>query len=253
MAKGILQTVDRSLQVLEIISEHPSGLTTKQIEEVIGLNKVTVHRLLATLENRGFVERIGNTYIIGLKMVELSSMKLNNIELKTEAAPYLRELVNNFKRPVQLAILEDKEAIFIEKMESVNTLRMYSQIGRRIPLYCAAVGKALLFQEKDEVILEKLGSVKFQKFTPTTLENANEVLEEIKEGRKRGYAIDNEEHERGIFCIAVPIYDYRGKIIAGLSVAAQEEQFIKMPSESDIAQIKYIGKEISKRLGYNGL
>lgn len=250
MAKGILQTVDRALQLVEIIAEHPEGLTTKEVEELLELNKITAHRLLTTLENRGFIEKVGGQYTIGLKLVELSSIKLNTIELKTEAMPYLRQLVNNLKQPVQMAILEDMEAIFIEKIQSVNTLRMYSQIGRRIPLYCSGVGKVLLLQEEDEMILKKLSKVKFEKFTPTTLETPEEVLGEIKQARILGYAVDNEEHEEGIFCMAVPIYDYRGKIIAALSTAGKSKTFIEQPKEEDIMLVKKTAAEISGRLGY---
>lgn len=250
MAKGILQTVDRALQLLEILAEHPQGLPTKELEALLELNKVTLHRLVTTLENRGFIEKIGMNYHIGLKMVELSSIKLNSIELKTEAAPYLRELVNILKQPVQLAILENDEAIFIEKIQSVNSLRMYSQIGRRIPLYCSGVGKVLMLQDADEEILEKLSRQPFSKFTPTTLASPEAVLEEVKQARVVGYAVDNEEHEEGIFCMAVPIYDYRGKIIAAISTAGQSKDFIENPSEETIVLMKRIASEISKRIGY---
>ena len=250
MAKGTLQTVDRALQLLEIVSEYPQGLSTKELEALLELNKLTIHRLLATLEKRGFLERIGSTYIIGLKMVELSSMKLNNIELKTEASSYLRQLVNILKLPVQMAIRDKAEAIFIEKIQSVNTLSMYCQIGRRIPLYCSGVGKALLFQEEDETIIAELSKITFEKFTPTTLEKPKQVLEEIRIAREKGYATDNAEHESDVFCIAAPIYDYRGKIIAALSVAGASEMFIEHPTKECITLVLQTAMDISVRLGY---
>lgn len=250
MAKGILQTVDRALVLLEVLAEYPQGLPTKELEVLLELNKVTLHRLVTTLENRGFIEKVGPNYLIGLKMVELSSIKLNSIELKTEAAPYLRELVNILKQPVQLAILEGHEAIFIEKIQSVNSLRMYSQIGRRIPLYCSGVGKVLMLQDTDEEILSKLSKKAFEKFTPKTLESAEEVLEQVKRAREVGYAIDDEEHEEGIFCMAVPIYDYRGKIIAAISTAGQNQEFVESPPADSLALMKKTASEISKRLGY---
>ncbi|WP_070000341.1 IclR family transcriptional regulator [Cellulosilyticum sp. I15G10I2] len=253
MAKGTLQTVDRALQLLEIISEYPQGLCTKELEDLLELNKITVHRLLATLENRGFLERVGSNYIIGLKMVELSSMKLNNIELKTEASPYLRQLVNISKLPVQMAILDQTEAIFIEKIHTVNSLRMYCQIGKRIPLYCSGVGKALLLQEDDENILAILSKITFEKFTPTTLETPKQVLDEIKTARKCGYTIDNEEHEIGIFCIAAPIYDYRGKIIAALSIAGESKAFVEKPTKEFTGLVKQTAMDISARLGYTNM
>ena len=227
MAKATLQTVDRALQLLEILSEHPEGIGPKEFETILELNKVTVHRLLATLENRGFVERDGNLYKVGIKLVELSSMRLNNIELKTEATPYLRNLVSQMGLPVQMAILEGNEAVFIEKIESLNAFRMYSQIGRRIPLYASGVGKILIMQESDHDILERLSSVSFEAFTPHTLTSKEAILEEIKAARCDGYAVDNEEHELGIFCIAAPIYDYRGQVIAAMSIGGKERSFIE--------------------------
>ncbi len=250
MAKAILQTVDRALQLLEILAEHPEGMQPKEFESILELNKITVHRLLATLENRGFIEREGNNYKVGLKLVELSSMKLNNIELKTEAAPYLRKLVHILGLPVQMAILEGNEAVFIEKIESINAFRMYSQIGKRIPLYASGVGKILLSQNTDEEILSELSKVTFEIFTHRTLTSPESVLDEIKEARKQGYAIDNEEHEEGIFCIAAPIYDYRGQIIAAISVGGKELQFITDKRAEHITLIKETARDISRRLGY---
>jgi len=249
MAKATLQTVDRALQLLEILAEHPRGMQPKEIEEILELNKVTVHRLLATLENRGFIERMGNSYVIGLKIVELSSMKLSNVELKTEASPYLRDLVNKLGLPVQMAILEGNEAVFIDKIESIHSFRMYSQIGKRIPVYACGVGKILLMQKRDEEIREEMGKIQFEAFTSKTLTQVEELVEAIKSARKKGYAIDNEEHELGIYCVAAPIYDYMGKIIAAISVGDTNKQFVKA-NNKQIELIKQTAKEISKRLGH---
>ena len=249
MAKATLQTVDRALQLLEILAEHPKGMQPKEIEELLELNKVTVHRLLATLENRGFVERMGSSYVIGLKVVELSSMKLSNVELKTEAAPYLRELVNKLGLPVQMAILEGHEAVFIDKIESIHSFRMYSQIGKRIPVYACGVGKVLLMQKTDEEIKEKMDKIQFEAFTSKTLTSVEELIDAINGARKKGYAVDNEEHEVGIYCVAAPIYDYMGKVIAAISVGDTNKQFIKATNKQ-IEFIKQTAREISKRLGY---
>ena len=250
MAKATLQTVDRALQLLEILAEHPKGMQPKEIEEILELNKVTVHRLLATLDNRGFIERVGTGYVVGLKLVELSSMKLGSIELKTEAAPYLRDLVSHLGLPVQMAIMEDTDAMFIEKIESMNSFRMYSQIGKRIPLYACGVGKALLMQKSEDEIRTQLNKVEFKAFTNKTIESADELIKAINKAKKAGYAVDNEEHEKGIFCVAVPVYDYTGKIIAAISVGDIHASFIKSSNNKQIEMIKETAAMISKRLGY---
>ena len=108
-----------------------------------------------------------------------------------------------------------------------------------------------MLQDTDEEVLAKLSKGAFKKFTHTTLESPQEVLEEVRTARESGYAVDNEEHEEGIFCMAVPIYDYRGKIIAAISTAGQNKAFIENPDEDSLALMKKTAAEISKRLGYN--
>ncbi|GKX30662.1 IclR family transcriptional regulator [Vallitalea longa] len=252
MQKGILQTVDRALTILEILSQEVNGLTAKEIEDKIELNKSTIHRLLVTLLNKGFVEKNNQTnrYIIGLKMVELSSIRLNNIELKTEALPYLREIAYKLNQPVQLATYLDGDAVFIEKIEPIHSIRVYSQIGKRLPVYCCSVGKALLLQWSDEKILNLLQGLEFTEFTPTTLTNSDSVLKEIQQARIDGYAIDNQEHEAGIYCIASPIYDYRGEIIAAVSTAGTNKEFIENHEADIIIKVKHTAEKISKRMGY---
>jgi DNA-binding IclR family transcriptional regulator len=245
-----LQTVDRALIVLETLAEKP--MTAVQIQNQLGLNKSTVHRLLMTLLSRGFVERNKSTgvYTIGLKLVEISSIRLNNIELKTEASPYLRRLTETLKQPSQLATYHNGEAIYIEKINNVHYMRMYSQIGRRIPVYCSAVGKALLIDKNDDEILKILSMIPMKEYTNKTLLTPEAVLEEIKIAKIKGFAIDNEEHEKGIFCIAVPIYDYRGQIIAAISTAGENKTFLFDDEADIIKQIKVIASKISHRMGY---
>ncbi|GMQ64459.1 IclR family transcriptional regulator [Vallitalea maricola] len=252
MQKSTLQTVDRALTILEILSQEVNGLTAKEIENKIELNKSTIHRLLMTLLNKGFIEKNEQTnrYIIGLKMVELSSIRLNNIELKTEALPYLREMSYKLNQPVQLATYLDGDAVFIEKIEPIHSIRMYSQIGKRIPIYCSSVGKALLLQWSNEKILKLLEDIEFTSFTPTTLLDHEKIIQEIEEARIEGFAIDNQEHEIGIYCIASPIYDYRGEIIAAVSTAGTNKEFLENKDAEIIHEVKNTAEKISKRMGY---
>ena len=148
-----------------------------------------------------------------------------------------------------MAILEDQDAVFIDKIESINSFRMYSQIGKRIPVYACGVGKILLMQKSDEEIREKMDTIEFESFTSKTFKNVDELIEAVRSARKKGYAIDNEEHEEGIYCVAAPIYDYMGKVIAAISVGDTNKQFVKATNKQ-IELIKQTAKEISKRLGY---
>lgn len=254
MSQFILQTVDRSLELMELLSQYPAGLTSGEIERELQLNKLTVHRLLSTLENRKFIERLegGRRYGIGLKLVELCSVRLNTVEIKTEAQPCLRELAEKLVQPTHLAILSGREAVYIEKIDPVNTIRMYSQIGKRIPLYASAVGKALLMDADDGIIKKAFPEGKAEMFTDTTLHSADELAQEVRRARQWGFAIDNEEHEPGVFCCAAPVYDYRGQLIAAVSTAGRKKGFLTDPADPDAEAVKEAARQISLRMGFQG-
>ena len=247
---NILQTADRALEILELLARESMTLT--DIQNKMGLNKSTAHRLMMTLLNRGFVERNEQTgiYQIGLKMVEISSIRLNHIELKTEALPYLHQLANKLNQSIQLAILDEDEAVFIEKVEKYQSFHMYCQIGKRIPLYCSGVGKSLLLDKSDEEIKGLLSDVTFEKYTDKTYQSVEEVLEDVHEAQKKGYTQDRAEHEENVHCVAMPIYDYRGRIVAAASVTGFSEKLYVEEGERARKALKITCDAISKRLGY---
>lgn len=250
MSDSSLQTVDRALMILELLSKE--GMTATDIQKRLDLNKSTVHRLMMTLLSRGFVERNEATgiYQIGLKMVEISSIRLNQVELKTEAYPYLHQLANKLNQSVQLAIYDEGEAVFIEKIEMYMSFHMYCQIGKRIPLYCSAVGKTLLLDKTDLEIKGILEKLDFHKFTPHTHTEVQEVIDDIREGRRLGYTKDVAEHEENIYCVAMPVFDYRGKVVAAVSITGFSELIFEEEGFNNREQLKNTCLEISKRLGY---
>ncbi len=248
---SILQTADRALEILELLAVE--SMTATEIQKKMGLNKSTAHRLLMTLLHRGFIERNEQTgiYQIGIKMVEISSIRLNHIELKTEAVPYLHQLANKLNQSVQLAILDDNEAVFIEKVEKYQSFHMYCQIGKRIPLYCSGVGKALLLDKSDEEIRSLLEGVEFTSYTDKTFSNVDHLIEDIRASRNRGYSKDSAEHEDNVHCVAMPIYDYRGRVVAAASVTGFSEKLYDEEGENARKALKITCEAISNRLGYH--
>jgi DNA-binding IclR family transcriptional regulator len=251
MSDSTLQTADRALLILEMLAE--KNMTATDVQNALALNKSTVHRLMMTLLGRGFVERNEATgqYQIGLKLIAISSIRLNSIELKTEAAPYMQQLARKLGKVVRLAILDDGEAVYIEKAESIQTLRSYANIGRRCPIYCSAIGKSLMMAMSDQEIVTTLNKVKMEKFTKNTHETPEAVLEEVKDSRPRGYTFDKEEHELGSVCIAAPIRDYRNDIVAAISISGYEEAVLMSDIERIQKELLLTADHISKRLGYN--
>lgn len=252
MPENKVQTIDRTLDIIELLATAKEGLGVTEIGRDIGLHKSTVYRLLTALSKRGYIEKDpkNSTYKIGLKFIEISGLFLKKLELKTEALPFMRKLAEVIGQPVHLAILEGTDVIYIEKVELVNSIRMYSQIGRRVPVHCSAIGKILLAGLSDERLLELLESVKFEKFTAHTILSKDGLKEEVQRVKEKGWAIDNEEHEPNIRCIAAPVFDYTNKIIAAVSVSG-ESRIINPDSDLEIARhvIETAGS-ISKRMGY---
>jgi DNA-binding IclR family transcriptional regulator len=247
-----VQVIDRALDILEILSSEKDGLGVTEIGNRIGLHKSTVYRIVTALGERGYIEKVSDKgiYKIGLKLVEISSIYLNNVELKTEARPYLRELARRLGQPVHLAILDGNDAVYIEKVDVENSIRLYSQIGKRIPVHCSALGKSLLQGLSDYEIEDRLKNYKFHKFSHNTILSKDELMKQINVSRLKGWSIDDEEHDEGIRCIAAPIFDYRGKIIAALSVTGPVDVFYSDRYELTAERVIETSVSISKRLGY---
>jgi IclR family KDG regulon transcriptional repressor len=249
-----VQTLDRALDVIELLATVKDGFGVTEIGNHIGLHKSTVHRLLGSLSERGYVEKNlkNNTYKLGLKFMEISGLFLKQLELKTEALPFMRQLAEIIGQPGHLAILEGTDVIYIEKVELVNSIRMYSQIGKRVPAHCSAIGKVLLAGCDDLGLSRVMHNLSFERFTPHTLLTPEQLRKEVRQVAAAGWAVDNEEHESGIRCIAAPVYDYTGKIIAAVSVSG-ENRVIHPDRDADIAgHVMKTAREISERMGYVG-
>lgn len=245
----LVGTVQKAINILDLLANQE--LPAARIAAELKLNKSTIHRLLYTLENAGYIEKEPGSanYRIGLKIVELSTARLNDIEIKTEAKPYLLALVEQIRQPVHLGIYSDGNAVFIDKIDIASTMRIYSAIGKTIPIYCSAIGKALILDRSDEEILEILKRIGMKTFTPSTITDPAELIQQIHEARKTGFTVDMGEHEADVYCLAVPIFDYRGEIIAAISTAmyqtdqAHQAQLVEL--------LKSTSNNISRRLGWN--
>lgn len=246
------QSVQRALTVLEALATSPSGIGVTELAAALGLNKSTVHRILRALLARGYAERVpgGANYRLGLRVVELSSFRLNHLELKTEAAPYLRALLGATGQPVHLATLMDTEAVYIDKVETVNSMRMYSQIGRRAALHSTSVGKALLSGLSPAELMRLVRMLPMNARTPRTITDPEELIGQVEEVRARGWAVDDMENEPGVRCVGAPIRDYRGQVIAAVSTSGPADQLAPARDAETARHVMEAARQISRRLGW---
>ncbi|MBV7506683.1 IclR family transcriptional regulator [Bacillus sp. sid0103] len=250
-----VQSLERALTILNKLSEYPDGIQITRLSEQVGLTKGTLHRLLATLANMNYVVKDEETdkYKLGLQVLFLSRNLLNHSNIVTMAKPYLEKLSQEVNETVHLCIEDRGEVIYIDKIESNQTIRMYSRIGSRAPMYSTAVGKILLSDMSPNQFEDIVSNITFIPKTPTTITSKEEFIKEIEKVKVQGYALDNAENEEVLRCIASPIFDHKGKIIASFSISGPNNRVtMDLINHSLIDKMKQYSIAISRNLGYTG-
>lgn len=250
-----MQSLDRTFDIIEILSHEPDGLALARISERLKLPKSTVHRILGVLLQRQFVRKNEETsyYRLGPGLIELCSQYLNNLELKTESSPFMEELSRATASTVFLAIRQGKRMVYVDSAEQVNSLRKYAIVGQQKPLYCTSLGKALLMGLSDDEIRGLLADETFEKWGPNTHTSLESLLKDIEQCRQRGWALDDEEAEPGVNCVASPIYDYRGQVIASISVSWSCTQHPEVKPHTIAPLVMKAASGISVNMGYFGV
>lgn len=247
-----VQSLERALQIMNYLGTQTNGCGLRELSRQTGLNKSTVYRMLQTLCAYGYVYQDRNTedYHLGLKILELSAQIMDGFDIRSIARPVLEDLCAVTGESVHLSVLNGLDAIYIEKIDnSQRTIRMYSQIGKHIPIYCSASGKALVAWMDGVELQQLISHIEFRPKTKYTIMSIQALNEDLAETRRQGYAVDWFEHEDSIFCIAAPIFDREKRIIAAISVSAAQwdlsmELFSKMREQAFLS-----ARKISKYLG----
>jgi DNA-binding IclR family transcriptional regulator len=245
--------VTKVLRVLEALHDAPAGLQLKDVAQQTGINKSTAYRFLAHLEREGYVFRDDSgSYAIGLRLARLASGGSYQTTLRKISRPVLQQLWRATGETVNLAVLDGREVLYLDVMESSHTFRLASEVGMRRPLYCTALGKAMLAFIPEEEQQYFLSRMAFEKLTPHTIKNVQQLRKETASIRQRGYAIDNEEAYLGSRCIAAPVFDASGKLAAAVSVSGPTTRVTREKVAEFAAAAKSAGAAISKNLGYTG-
>lgn len=220
--KNPIQVADRLFLVMEILAE-TGPVTLAELCSHLDLNKSTVHRLLSSLMYMEYVKQDSETgkYALSFKLLNLSNKLLSHIDILDTVRPCLRKLSAEIGETVHFVQLDGLDAVYICKEESQqNSIRMVSKVGNRIPLYCSGVGKAMMADMDPARIQTIWNDSDIKKLTPHTIIDYTQFLEKIKEVNTKGYALDDEENELGVRCIAVSIPDYKGHPKYAFSISA---------------------------------
>lgn len=248
-----VQSIERAFVILEALSETPEGMQITRLSEKVGLTKSTVHRLLTTLLNMNYVQKDidSDRYKLGYRLIYLSRNIINNIDIISIAKPHLEELARDVNETIHLCIEDKGEVLYVDKIESRQTIRMISKVGNRAPMYCTGVGKMLLSGMDKEQFERVCSKTNFIVHTPNTIADKNMLYQEIEKIRQQGYALDNIEHEDGIRCIAAPIFDSEGKVVASFSISGPSNRItMQLIEEQLIEKTRTASINISRLLGY---
>ncbi|MBI0327987.1 DNA-binding transcriptional regulator KdgR [Burkholderia plantarii] len=239
--------------VLEALGAHgPIGIS--ELSHRLGMSKTTVHRFLQTLKTLGFVAQEDETerYRLTIRLFELGSQALESVDLVREADVEMRRIGRLTREALHLGAFDEDHIIYIHKIDADYGLRMHSRIGRTNPLYSTAIGKVLLAWMAPEEAREALSRAEFRKSTQKTLASAEAVWSILPHVREQGYGEDNEEQEDGLVCLAVPVFDRFGRVIAGLSISFPTMRCGADTKAHYVALLKQAGRAVSARLGYRG-
>jgi len=217
-------TVHRALRVLEELGETPAGVTASALARRVGVNRVTVHRILSALRAHGFVTQAerGGPYRLGYRFVEFGERVIAANDAIRIAQPLLEELAELTGETCHFALLDGAEAVYVAKVESQQAVRLVSRIGVRVPLYCTSLGKAALAAMSEERAAELVADQSFEARTPTTIVSKQALLAELAHIRRRGWAVDEAENEPGVRCAGAAVLGRDGVPIGAISVSGPE-------------------------------
>ena len=248
----VIASVQRAIDILNLFDSHHAELGNAEIARAMGLPKSTVAGLVQTLEANDLLEQnpANRKYRLGFKLVEYGSILLNQIDLRQEARPFLKSLLDWCNESVNLAVLDGDSVVYVERMFGTNLLGIRSELGKREPVHSTALGKAMLSCLSESEQRAFLSNIKLFARTPRTVTNLEDLLEDLRLARERGFALDDEENEVGGRCVAAAIQGNLGRPLGAISISVpvQRMPLEKLPIFG--AEVREVAGAISHRLGF---
>ncbi|MFC9894621.1 IclR family transcriptional regulator [Nocardia sp. NPDC127579] len=244
------QSLSRALTIL--LSLGTDGRSLDQLAGELGVHKSTVLRLLQTMEAQRFVTHDSDhRYLLGSRLFELANQALEQRDVRTLARPHLAALNTDTGQTIHLATYESGEAIYIDKFDAIQSVRMYSRIGRPAPLHCTAVGKVLVSARPRAEWRAIAERIDYREFTDRTIRDPEQYLAELELVAAQGYAEDHEEHETFVNCIGVPVRDGTGAVVAAVSMSVPDMLLDHDQVLARLPRVRAAADAISAELGWS--
>jgi DNA-binding IclR family transcriptional regulator len=249
----LIQSVQRAVQILDVVSQSPDGLRLKEVAEQVGLGSTTVHNILNTLCELGLIRQSHTRYQLGVRTLQIGSRYLDGLSLYEIAFPVVKALNEEYNESFFLVALEDGHFTFLVMIESTQNVKATRVASDLATSHATAIGKVLLSSLDPETLHTFIRKNKLlQRFTPNTITTEKALQKELECVRKSGYALDREEMEIGLSCISVPIRSHRGEIVAALGTGVPVQRFTPQTIDEILQGMIDSAARISAELGYSG-
>ena len=250
--KDKIKSIEKALDLLELLSDNKKEIGITEINKELHMGLSTIHRMLTTLKYRGYIVQNQQTskYMLGTKLFILGCKVQNTTNLIKVVTPFLQRLSQNTSETINFAILEGREAIYLFKIESKETLKAGVEVGTKVAAHCTSLGKVLLafLPEQEFMMLYSNNNEKLLTFTPNSISSVEELKKCLKKIKKQGYAIDEEGFKIGVNCLGVPIINNEGKAIAAISISGPVSRFSLFEMEKVKSMLIALSQDISKQL-----
>ena len=247
-----IHVIDRAAQILDCFGFDHQELTVSEIGAKTHLHRSTAHRILMALEYNDLIQQNpeNGKYRLGIKLFRLGHQAVSHLNLREICRPFLTRIMNETQETVHLAVLDEDQVLYLDKVEGPHALRMPSRVGRRIPTYCTSLGKAMLSCLDDHEVKNIFRNQVLRPYTVNTVKTLGQLLTDLRMIRKRGYSVDNEEIEIGLRCVGAPIKNYTGAMVGAISVAAPSARLSSQKIHTIGKLVMAAAEEISTKLGY---
>jgi len=247
-----VQSVNRAIAIIKKLGGLKDGISVTNLSNDLDLNISTVYRLLKTLREDGIVAQNETTlrYSLGVGFLEIALNYLGSMDLMKAASQHMKVLQEKTGETVNLALIDGFEVVYIDRIESNQDLRHSISIGKKAPVHCTSLGKAIIAFMDREVISDRLSKTPLQKNTIFTKDSFEEIMADLNEIQKTKVAVDDREHQEHIRCVGSPIFDIRGNVVAAVSVSGPISRVTYEKLEELKREIKKTAQLISVDLGW---
>jgi IclR family transcriptional regulator, KDG regulon repressor len=252
MSNGIKSTL-KSLKLLKLFTPEKREWSIQEMIAALGYHKSSIQRIVATLEVEDFLKRVSSArggYRLGPQILFLGSIADMNTDLRALARPIMDLLVERVQETSYLCVLEGDQCLYVERVESSQPIRIIHAVGKRNPLHCTGVGKALMTGMTEDEVRKIVSRRGLKSFTPHTIADVDLLLQEIEKIRKSGVAYDQEELDLGVKCIAAPIVNHTGAVVAALSISGPAQRFTPQVFPFFEKEVSASARAISRELGF---